>query len=387
MLALPAGHAADRYSRRGLFQLALSLQILASLGLAFVSVTQGPVHLIFLFLLLSGIGRAFGAPSRTALLPQVVPPEALPNAVTWNSSGWQFANVVGPALGGLVVALTDHMIAAYLLSACNALICIVLLTFIRPRPFAPPVGPGPKSFQVRRLAGFLAGVRFVWQSDLLLAAITLDLFAVLLGGATALLPVFARDILQIGSLGLGCLRAGPALGALGMGLILAHRRPLHRPGLALLLSVAGFGAATIVFGFSTNVFLSFAMLVLLGALDNVSVVVRGTLMQMLTPDEMRGRVAAVNTLFISSSNELGAFESGTTADWFGTVASVVGGGAGTILIVLLVMCRWPRLLRLEPLHTLKPAGGALQAKSERKKPSDPDTLSSLPPSQGMAQIL
>jgi MFS family permease len=200
----------------------------------------------------------------------------------------------------------------------------------------------------------LAGVRFVWRSKLLLPAITLDLFAVLLGGATALLPVYAKDILGVGPVGLGWLRASPALGAVLMALVLAHRPPLRRAGPVLLGAVAGFGLATVVFGFSRNFYLSFAMLALTGALDNISVVVRGTLMQLLTPDDMRGRVAGVNAVFISSSNELGAFESGLTAWAFGAVASVVGGGVGTVLVVLLVMLGWPQLLRLGALHALQP---------------------------------
>jgi MFS family permease len=193
-------------------------------------------------------------------------------------------------------------------------------------------------------------VRFVWRTELLLAAITLDLFAVLLGGATALLPIFAKDILNVGPSGLGWLRSAPALGAVVMALILAHRPPLRRAGLALLWSVAGFGVATIGFGLSHDPVLSFVLLALTGALDNISVVVRGTLMQTLTPDVLRGRVAAVNSVFISSSNELGAFESGITAYWFGPVASVVGGGVGTILVVAAAMLRWPALLTLGQLH-------------------------------------
>jgi MFS family permease len=201
----------------------------------------------------------------------------------------------------------------------------------------------------------LEGVRFVWRTELLLAAITLDLFAVLLGGATALLPIYASDILHVGPAGLGWLRSAPALGAVFMALALAHRPPLRRAGRALLWSVAGFGAATIGFGLSRDPLLSFALLALTGALDNVSVVVRGTLMHMLTPDALRGRVAAVNSVFISSSNELGAFESGMTAEWFGPVASVVGGGVGTILVVAAAMLRWPRLLALGSLPSAQEA--------------------------------
>jgi MFS family permease len=346
LLALPAGQAADRFSRKLLFQLSQLVMALVALGLESLSVEQGPVWVVYLLLLLSGACRAFGAPARSALLPQVVPPRALANAVTWNSSGWQIANVAGPALGGLTVALF-HFPAAYLLAALCCLTSALLMFPIRPRVVARPTTS-------RSLASLLAGIRFVWSSQLLLAAITLDLFAVLLGGATALLPMFAKDILHVGAKELGYLRAAPAVGALVMAIVLAHRPPLRRAGPALLVAVAGFGLATIVFGLSTNYWLSLAMLIVTGALDNISVVVRGTLMQMLTPDEMRGRVAAVNTIFISSSNELGAFESGITAWAFGPVVSVVGGGIGTILVVLVSMLRWPALAQLGPLHRIEP---------------------------------
>jgi MFS family permease len=343
LLALPAGHAADHFSRKRIFQSAAGASALASLGLAALSFFQGPVELIFACLLLAGTARAFTGPARSSLLAHVVPPEVLGNAVAWNSSGWQVANVAGPALGGLVLGLAGKAAAAYLLAALCALTCAGLLVPIRPRPAKRPAS-------VRSLASLLDGVRFVFRTEPLLAAITLDLFAVLLGGATALLPIYARDILQVGPVWFGWLRAAPALGAVLMAILLAHRPPLRRPGRALLAAVAGFGLATIAFGFSQNVLVSFVALALTGALDNVSVVVRGTLMQTLTPDEMRGRVAAVNTVFISSSNELGAFESGMTAQWFGPVASVVGGGVGTLVVVLLVMLRWPQLVRLGRLR-------------------------------------
>jgi MFS family permease len=344
LLALPAGQAADRYNRRVLFQFAQGLTALAALGLTALSLTRGPVELMLVCLFLTGVGRAVSAPARQSLLPQLVPPEALHNAVTWNSSGWQFASVTGPALGGLL--LWSSAATAYLVTAGCALSCVGLLMYVRPA-----VRRGPAVS--RSLAAVLEGVRFVWRTELLLAAITLDLFAVLLGGATALLPYYVKEVLVIDNdkVGLGVLRAAPAIGALVMAVLLAHRR-LERPGRALLLAVAGFGAATIVFGLSESVVLSFAMLALAGALDNVSVVVRGTLMQTLTPDEMRGRVAAVNTVFISSSNELGEFESGTVAALTTPVISVVSGGIGTLVVVVLVMCRWPVLLQLGPLHTL-----------------------------------
>jgi hypothetical protein len=218
--------------------------------------------------------------------------------------------------------------------------------------------PRPRKYHTApvSLDSLLAGLRFVFQTKLLLAALTLDLFAVLLGGATALLPVFARDVLKVGPDGLGWLRAAPSLGALLTALALAHLPPLRRAGRSLLWSVAGFGAATIVFGLSRWYPLSFLMLALTGAFDNVSVVVRGVLVQTLTPEAMRGRVAAVNVLFIGSSNELGAFESGATAYLFGPVVSVVGGGLGTVLVVLAVALRWPEVLRLGSLGQTEEQG-------------------------------
>lgn len=354
LLALPAGQAADRYSRRLLFQGAQALAIVAALGLAALSVWKGPVEWTFACLVLSGVARAFTAPARSSLLPQVVPLADLGNAVTWNSTGWQVANVCGPALGGALVAWADGEAApAYLVTAACAFGCVLLLLPVRTRPTtAAPV-------TARSLGSLLAGAKFVWRTELLLAALTLDLFAVLFGGATALLPIYARDILLVGPRGLGWLRSAPALGAVVMAFWLAHRPPLRRPGVALLLAVAGFGAATIVFGLSLNFWLSFGMLALAGALDNISVVVRGTLMQTLTPDDMRGRVGAVNAVFISSSNELGAFESGIAAEFLGPIGAVVAGGLGTMLVVAVVDDWWPRLARLGPLHEVRPENPAM----------------------------
>ncbi len=362
LLSLPAGHLVDRCSRKGLLIAAQTGMTLISVGLAVLSWLEGPVPLIFLCLLLAGCCRALNMPARAALLPQVVPPELLANAVTWNSSGWQIANLTGPALGGLALALSDYPpagpgdeglasfplgpVIAYLLAGLCTLNCVVLFSLICPMPVTRAVEP-------RSLTSVLAGLRFVWRTKLLLAACTLDLFAVLFGGATALLPIFARDILDVGPTGLGYLRAAPAAGAFVMALLLAHRPPLRRTGLALLLAVAGFGLATIAFGLSENFVLSTVLLALTGALDNISVVIRATMLQLLTPNEMKGRVAAVNAIFIASSNELGAFESGLTAAWFGTVPSVVLGGAGTLVVILIAMAAWPELLRLGPLTSLK----------------------------------
>lgn len=345
LLGLPAGQAADRLNRKFLLMAAHAAMLLASVGLALVSRLSWPVEMIFFFLVVGGCGRALGMPTRTSLIPQVVPIETLGNAVMWTSSGWQVARVGGSSLGGLVVALTGEPAVVYQVTALGLAVCIGIVTLMRPRPAAPSAEP-------RSLATLLAGIRFVWRSELLLAAITLDLFAVLLGGATALLPMFAEKILEVGPIGFGWLRAAESIGAFAMAMFLAHRPPMRRPGRALLWSVAGFGVTIIVFGLSENFALSFLMLMLMGALDNISVVIRGTLVQVLTPDDMRGRVAAVNSVFISSTNQLGAFESGITAKWWGPVGAVVVGGVGTLLVVAIAAIASPRLRRLEPLHTL-----------------------------------
>jgi MFS family permease len=319
---------------------------LTSLGLALVSIYEGPVLLIFVFLALAGVARALGMPARASLIAMVVAPSALGNAVTWASSGWQIAAVSGPALGGF---LAHEPALAYCGTVVGLIVCIGLVLLIRPHEVV-------RVPQQQSMDTFLGGIRFVWRSQLLFAAITLDLFAVLLGGCTALLPAYCKEILFVGETGFGVLRAAPAMGAFVMAIRMAHRAPMQRPGRALLWSVVGFGMATIGFGLSDNVYLSFVMLFLIGVFDNISVVIRGTLMQVLTPDAMRGRVAAVNSVFISSTNQLGAFESGMVASWIGPIGSVVGGGVGTIVVVLAAALYWPRLRRLEPLHTLTNEG-------------------------------
>jgi MFS family permease len=349
LLSLPAGHVADRYNRKVILAGAVLLTALAAGGLAALSFLEGPVPLVFVFAGFVGVFRAFYAPARWALLPAVVPDELLANAVTWNSSAWQVAATLGPALGGAGLAAASGRAGyVYALAGTCALVSAGLATRLRPRPTR-------RRAEEMTLGSLLAGLRFVFRTDLILAAMTLDLFAVLLGGATALLPVYASDILGVGPAWYGWLRAAPSLGALVTALAMAHRPPMRQAGPALLGAVAGFGAATVVFGLSRNPALSFAMLALTGALDNVSVVVRGTLVQTLTPDAMRGRVASVNLIFIGSSNELGAFESGVTAGWFGPVVSVVGGGLGAILVVVAVMLQWPAIARLGSLAGLSPS--------------------------------
>jgi MFS family permease len=342
-LTLPAGHAADHYSRAKIFILAQCLLVVSALGLALMSFGGGPLWTAYAFLMLTGTAQALLRPARWSLLSQVVPRSVLHNAVTWNSTTWQVASIFGPALGGVLIAWSGSATWAYLATACLSLGSIVLISGIAPRPA--PIHTEPTSLRT-----FLAGFKFVWSNPLILATITLDLFAVLLGGAQALLPMFASDILHVGPIGLGWLRAAESIGAVGMALFVAHRPPFRRSGPTLLAAVALFGLAMIGFGLSRDVRLSFLMLALAGAVDNISIVVRSTLIQVLTPDAMRGRVSAVNSLFVGTSNELGGFESGVTAALFGPVLSVVGGGIGTLLVVGIVAAAWPSLFKLGPLH-------------------------------------
>ena len=346
LLALPAGYLADALNRRRLVMASLFGATLTSLGLAVLSFTEGSVRLMYLVLFLDATVLALGRPARVSLLPQIVPREVFPNAVTWNSSVSQLISVVGPAIGGFVVLW--NISAAYIICAMGSLIYTVLLSRVVIRQVVKPVGHAS-------LLTLLAGARFVWQERLLLSLMSLDMFAVLLGGAVYLLPIFARDILQVGEQGFGLLRAAPAAGAFCMALALTYLPPMKHAGRNLLLSVAGFGAATIVFGFSKSFPLSLAMLFLTGLFDNVSMVIRHTLIQLLTPDEMRGRVSAVNSVFIGASNELGGFESGTVAHWFGHVFSVVSGGIGTIVVVCITALASPALRFFGTMHDAKPS--------------------------------
>jgi MFS family permease len=317
-----------------------------SLGLAGISWSQADYRWIYVCLFANGVARAFLQPGKASLLPLIVSRNRFANAVTWSTSGFQLASVVGPSLGGFVIAWTGAAAWVYLLDALLSGGFVVALLFIRPRPPA----PSPERLGVRSL---LAGAAFVWRTKLILGAISLDMFAVLLGGATALLPVYAKDILHAGPEGLGWLRAAPGLGALLTSCLLTLRPPIRRAGLTLLWSVTAFGVATVVFGLTRWFWLSWCMLFLTGAFDMVSVVIRHTLIQLWTPDGMRGRVSAINGMFIGISNELGEFESGTVAHLFdradslsfGPTVSVVSGGLGTILVVLLATGLFPELRR------------------------------------------
>lgn len=345
LLAIPAGQLADRVDRRKILLYTQIGAILCSLGLAAAAATTSPLWLIYLLLGLSAACNASGWPARSALLPQLVPTEAFANATTWNSSGYQIASVAGPALGGLIVAFSVP--AAFYVDAGCGLMFFLLLLAMHPEPIA-------RKREATTLQSALAGARFVWREKIILAIITLDLFAVLLGGATYLIPAFASNILHVGPVGFGWLRAAPAFGALAMAVAIAHRRPMRHAGVALLRAVALFGVATIIFGISRWFFVSFLMLALTGAFDNVSIVVRHTLVQMLTPEQMRGRVSAVNSIFIGASNEIGGLESGLTAFLFGPVASVVAGGVGTILVVIAVALIWPQVGRFGSLADARP---------------------------------
>ena len=352
LLALPAGHLADRMDRKKIVVVAQVVFITMSLSLAAVSHSAGPIYLIFAILLVRGISQAYNNPARSALLPKLVPIEAFGNAVTWSSSGFQTAAVVGPAIGGLVIALQHKATGAYIGDAILTSIYLVMLVAIRGGAGVaadPASTMAIKPREPMTLKSLVAGMRFVKDTKVILAALTLDLFAVLFGGATALLPIFAKDILHVGPDGLGWLRAAPSIGALVVMMTIAHRPPMKRTGWTLILAVTGFGIVTIVFGLSRSFGLSMAMLLMLGGLDGISMIIRGTLVQLWTPDEMRGRVSAVNSVFIDMSNELGGFESGALAALVGPVVAVVGGGIGTIVVVASVAIAWPELRKLDEL--------------------------------------
>jgi MFS family permease len=342
LLSLPAGHVADQYNRRRIVVITEIGLSFCALGLAGLSYYQGPLWLVYICLLGIGLARAFNDPASSTLLPETIPPELFSRAATWNSSVWQFGSITGPAIGGVIVAIWNRVDVIYVFDAIAALAFAVLVSQIKGRVL-------PLARKSATLDSLKEGIRFMRETKVILAAITLDMFAVLFGGAVALLPIYATDILHVGAQGLGIMRAAPSIGAIIMAFALAHLPPMKNAGRTLLLAVTGFGIATIAFGLSTTFWLSVSMLVLLGALDNISVVIRATLMLTYAPNEMRGRVSSVNNIFIATSNEMGAFESGLTAALFGPVLSVVGGGIGTILVVLSVARIWPEMRRLKTL--------------------------------------
>src|SRR5438874_12243032 len=375
-LSLPASHLADRVSRKHIILVSQIFSAITSLALALVSwkhlaipqiapVRSGnlalaavavvferhhpifhfddaSVPLIFLLCFFVALVRTFYLAARSSFFPTLISRDAFANAVTWNNSVFQIGSVAGPAVSGLLVAYVGFPFV-YLLDAFCAFACFLLIFPIR------------RSSQRRDQSGastwksLMAGLRFVFSKKVILATITLDLFAVLLGGATALMPIFADQILHCGPVGLGWMRAAPAIGAFMMALVVAHLPPMKHAGKALLWCVTAFGAATIIFGLSKAFWLSLGVLFLIGAFDSVSVIIRGSIVQLVTPDEMRGRVSSVNNIFIGTSNEFGALESGLTAALFGPVISVVAGGIGTFLVVLGVAWRWPETRKIGAL--------------------------------------
>ncbi|MBT0570893.1 MFS transporter [Curvibacter sp. CHRR-16] len=346
LMALPAGHVADRVHRGRIFACSLAAQAtVAAVMLLSTHYGTATRELILLLSVVLGIARAFQMPAQQAILPSLVPQTLLPRAIALNASGMEIAVISGPALGGLIYTLG----AQWVYTTCIVLLSIAI-TLILAVDYSHKPPPAAQGWQ-----GFFAGVAFVWRRKVVLGATTLDLFAVLLGGATALLPIYAKDILHTGPIGLGVLRSSPAIGAFCMSLALA-RWPLHRKvGAKLLSAVAIFGLAIVIFGLSTSFFVSMLALIVTGAADCVSVVVRGSLVQLETPDDMRGRVAAVNSIFIGASNQLGEFESGATAAMWGPVTSVVAGGVGTMLIAATWLKLFPALAQRDHMEPHKEA--------------------------------
>lgn len=361
VLAIPAGHVADRYSRQRIVMGAMLLLAGASLTLAAISHWRLDHRWMYAALCVVGIARAFQQPARAAFLPHLVPLGLFSNAVTWNTGAFHLASVLGPALGGMLIAWAGGAALVYVLDAVAAVVLFACLAMIR---VATHSSPAALETSLRTLIG---GLSYVRRNQVLFGAITLDMLAVLLGGATMLLPVYAKDILRVGPVGLGWMRTAPAIGALCMAMLLAHRPPIERAGRWLLWSVAAFGLATIVFGLSRWYWLTLGALFLVGAFDNVSVVIRHTLVQILTPDSLRGRVSAVSSLFIGASNELGAFESGLVAELIGPTFAVVSGGVGTLLVVAGIGRYFPQLRDYGPLVQTRvpPAADMVVVKSSK----------------------
>jgi len=346
LFTLPAGYLADAYDRRKVMLLGMAGTTLTSLALAAFSIMRGQIVWMYVLLFFDATFHRLANPAWSAILPLIVPVKAFENAVKWRTTAFQLSAVIGPAVGGIII--TQSVPAAYVFSAATTIVFMIIL--------ARMCIPESKRISRGRVFSQIAeGIRFVRHRQLILGSISLDMFAVLLGGAVYLLPVFARDIIANPPLGsspeevLGWLRAAPAAGAILMALLLAHLPPIRRAGRVLFLCVGAFGLSTIVFGFSRNFWLSWAMLFLTGFFDNVSVVIRQTLVQLRTPNEMRGRVSAVNSVFIGSSNELGGFESGLVAHFFGPVISVVSGGIGTLMVVAAWTRLFPKLRKVDCL--------------------------------------
>ncbi len=372
LFLLPAGHVADRFDRRQVVRICYALQAVCTAVLFFFAWTGlHRVTPIYLVLFLVGTGRAFSGPASSALIPNLVPKEHFVNAVTWGATIFQIATISGPTIGGFLYTLPAlgakfaHGAGGgivYLFTLATLVWYVVLISMLRVRP-------GRMEQKSISSDVLLAGVRYVLRTQVLLGSISLDLFAVLLGGSVALLPIFAETILHTGPRGLGLLRAAPGVGALAVSLLLTFRPIRKQAGARMLLCVALFGAATVVFGLSHSIWLSLVALLVTGAADMVSVVIRSSILQLATPPEMRGRVSAVNSLFLGASNELGEFESGITAQWLGAVRAVVLGGVGSLAVTGAWAVRFPNLRRVNAL-----SAESLLPKSIEENAVDTQTL-------------
>jgi MFS family permease len=359
-----SGHASDRFERRNVLSICYAgFAVCFTLLLALAQRRVHTVAAIYVVLLLLGVVRSFNGTASRAILPQLVPEKDFPNAVAWNATTFQTATILGPSFGGILYAAFHGPSVVYAVATVTAVAATVSTFRIKPEVKARP--REPMTFKTA-----FAGLHFIWSKKLILGAISLDLFAVLLGGAVALLPVYAREILHTGPWGLGLMRTAPGVGASVMAVLLAHRPLRGRSGPTLLWAVAGFGVFTIIFGLSRSLTLSLIALLLLGASDMISVIIRATLTQLATPDEMRGRVTAVDMIFIGTSNEFGQFESGVTAQWFGTVRAVVLGGIGTLMVIGLWAWIFPELRQageLSGIQALQPEGEGSDAERANSK--------------------
>ncbi|HYM75268.1 MAG TPA: MFS transporter [Candidatus Dormibacteraeota bacterium] len=341
-----SGHASDRFERRHVLSACYAgYAVCFGLLLILAQRATPSITAIYVVLVLIGVVRSFNGTASRSILPQLVPQEHFPNAVAWNASIFQAATILGPSFGGIVYAAFKGPSAVYAIAMATAIGATISSFRIKPEVKARPREP-------MTLKTLFAGLHFIWEKKLILGAISLDLFAVLLGGAVALLPVYAREILHTGPWGLGLLRTAPGVGAALMAVLLAHWPLRGRSGVTLLWAVGGFGVFTIIFGVSRSLTVSLIALLLLGASDMISVIIRATLTQLATPDDMRGRVTAVDMIFIGTSNEFGQFESGVTAQWFGTVPAVILGGVGTLVVIALWAWWFPELRRAGDLHAI-----------------------------------
>jgi MFS family permease len=370
-LFLFAGHVADRVVRQRILQTCMAGFSICSGLLLFLALHPmggtsplARAYPIYAVMLLNGTVRAFNGPASQAFLPLLVPREIFPNAVAWNASVFQTATIGAPMLGGILYGITGSPALVYGCSAAGYLSAFFLIGTLRLPAWKAPASSASMGM-------VLDGLKYIWSHKMVLGAVSLDLFAVLLGSAVALLPVYAREIFRMGASGLGMLRSAPGLGALAMSIVVAHWPLRRRAGAVMLWCVFGFGLFTVMFGLSRSFALSLVLLFFTGMTDTISVIVRSTMIQLGTPDEMRGRVSAVNMVFVGASNEIGQFESGLTAQWFGAAPAVILGGAGTMLIVLMWSWLFPDLRRLDRLIPKEPLAALVRASSEGTDPVEP----------------